>query len=141
MNPEKDINSLKIKIGSRFKEMRDSLKLSQRQLAEELKILPATLSQIENGKVFPSYESICLLVINYRLNACWLIAGEGDMFLTVIDTLSSIRENRRLDEERYISLLSEMRDPRIESLIFSRLIELKILLGIAAPNNINESAR
>ena len=141
MNPEKDINSLKMKIGSRFKEMRDSLKLSQRQLAEELKILPATLSQIENGKVFPSYESICLLVINYRLNACWLIAGEGDIFLTVIDTLSSIRENRRLDEEKYINLLSEMRDPRIESLIFSRLVELKILLGIAAPNNISESAR
>ena len=140
MNPEKDINSLKIKIGSRFKKMRDSLKLSQRQLAEELKILPATLSQIENGKVFPSYESICLLVINYRLNACWLIAGEGDMFLTVIDTLSLIRENRRLDEERYINLLSEMRDPRIEFLIFSRLVELKVLMGIEAPNNISKSA-
>ena len=137
------IMPLKKDIGARFKKMREFLKLSQRELAKKLKILPSSLSQIENGKIYPTIELIYLLIERYRLNASWLIKGDGDIFLTALDTLSEIRGEGRLDDEKYIKLLREMRDPIIEHLMFSRLIEIEMYLGrpIAIdPGEINKDA-
>ena len=45
-------------IGSRLKEQRDSLGLTQERVSEQAGITPVYLSKIENGKVHPTLEAL-----------------------------------------------------------------------------------
>ncbi len=51
------------------------------------------------------------------------------MFLHTMDTLSEIRDDGRLDEH-YIRLLKAMKDPRVEKVVFARLTEALVYLGV-----------
>ncbi len=45
-------------IGQKIKERRNTLSISQRQLADYTGLSSVTLSQIENGKANPSFETL-----------------------------------------------------------------------------------
>jgi transcriptional regulator with XRE-family HTH domain len=116
-------------IGIRFKQFREHLQLLQKELAQKMGLYQSAISQIESGVIFPSFSTIIFLAHTFRLNASWLITGEGDMFLHTADTLSEIRDDGKLDEN-YIRLLKAIKDPRVEKVIFANLTEALVYLGI-----------
>ncbi len=129
MSPSRIENSLRKDIGKRFKQFREHLQLLQKELAQKMGLYQSAISQIESGVIFPSFSTIIFLANAFRLNASWLITGEGDMFLHTMDTLTEIRDDGRLDEH-YIRLLKAMKDPRVEKVVFARLTEALVYLGI-----------
>ena len=54
----RELNSLKKKIGSRIRDRRNILQMSQEELAFKADLTPTYLSQIEGGKRNPSLEAL-----------------------------------------------------------------------------------
>jgi SOS-response transcriptional repressor LexA len=68
-------------VGDRLKEARQSLGLRQTEIAKALGINSNFLSNIERGAKSPSKKLIETLSSTYKINASWLLTGEGDMFI------------------------------------------------------------
>ena len=60
-------------IGDRIKELREERKLTQVQLAQELKLDKSTIAKYETGKVEPSLSIIYLLIDYFRVSADYLL--------------------------------------------------------------------
>ncbi len=69
--------------GSRFKEIRLSLSLNQREFAEKLGITQGNLSKIEGDKQEPSFQILDKIFV-LGINLHWLLTGEGSMFFEKI---------------------------------------------------------
>jgi transcriptional regulator with XRE-family HTH domain len=63
-------------IGSRIREVRNNLNLSQEELAASLDVSRSVLSQIEIDKIRPSVDLITRLVKRYRVDYKWLMEGK-----------------------------------------------------------------
>ncbi|WP_339371993.1 helix-turn-helix domain-containing protein [Paenibacillus elgii] len=63
-------------IGERFKCLRNSKGLSQREFAQEIGISQGTLSDIEKGKFKPSIETISAVSNYCGVSTDWLIKGD-----------------------------------------------------------------
>jgi transcriptional regulator with XRE-family HTH domain len=68
------------KIGERMKAIRGALKLLQKDMAKELEISPANLSEIESGAAAPRHEAIYNLSKKFNVNIYYLLHGKGGMF-------------------------------------------------------------
>lgn len=71
----------KNEIGNRIKEIRNALKLKQKEFADKLDVSPPSLSEIETGKYNPSIDALIKLVKEYNVNLYYLLLGEGEMFV------------------------------------------------------------
>ena len=67
------------KTGSRIKELRRSLGLTQKEFADSLGIVQGFLSGIERGRKTPSDTLLIALSHRYGLNERWLSTGQGEM--------------------------------------------------------------
>lgn len=74
-----------ISIDQRLKELRENLKLSQKELADSLGTLLTTISKYERGENKPSVDFLLKLCEIYNVNLSWLIAGKGSMFIVPPD--------------------------------------------------------
>ena len=75
--------SIKLKqqpIGERIKSIRLIKSLKQKELASMLATKSQTISQIENNRIYPSFNVITMLVEALRIDALWLLTGKGFMF-------------------------------------------------------------
>jgi transcriptional regulator with XRE-family HTH domain len=81
----KNIDSL-AKISERIKSVRKYSGLKQLQFAEKIGISQSTLSEIENGKYFPSEASLKLLESDFHVTGEWLRMGTGQMLLEQAET-------------------------------------------------------
>lgn len=75
---EKD--TLLIEIGLRMQTIRKRLGFKQQNLAAELGISPASLSEIEAGRAKPMFDTIFNLTKKFRVNVYYLLHGQGEMF-------------------------------------------------------------
>jgi len=67
--------------GERLKDLRLVLKLNQQQMASKLGITQSAISAVEKGiSGSLSGENLTKLLIEYNVNANWLLAGKGEMF-------------------------------------------------------------
>ena len=66
--------------GSRLRDLRKQLKLSQGVLADQIDISQSTLSQIENDHYTLSLTALAALGEQYGVNCNWLISGKGEIF-------------------------------------------------------------
>jgi len=57
-----EIETIKKKIGAGIKKFRTDNKLTQEQFAELIEIEQPALSNIENGKAYPSFFTVCSLI-------------------------------------------------------------------------------
>ncbi|MCM3634970.1 helix-turn-helix domain-containing protein [Paenibacillus camelliae] len=64
-------------IGERVKHVRELVKLTQQQFANEIEISQGRLSEIEKNKCKPSAETLISLSKKYDINLNWLLLGEG----------------------------------------------------------------
>ena len=73
-------HKLKKKIGTKIRELRESLGLTQAQMVESFKIGRANYSRIEKGEIFPNAEILHTLKTEFNVSLDWLITGEGRMY-------------------------------------------------------------
>lgn len=68
----------------RIEKVKDSLGLTARQFAAEIRVQPGTISNMMAGRNNPSLEVMKRIMERYpTLNPEWLIVGKGDMWRTV----------------------------------------------------------
>ena len=76
----------------RIKKLRISKKLSQKDFANSINLSQNHISSIEKGlrdMTIRSLEDVCRV---YNVNKDWLLNGEGDMFVNVLDEFG-IKDN------------------------------------------------
>jgi len=113
-------------IGDRLKQARETLGLKQTEIAKALGVQSNFLSNIERGAKKPTKELIELFSSRYKINANWLLTGEGDMVIenTAAKTTPLIKEMENL-----IKGVTSQRFSEIET----RLFALESLLGKKKP--------
>lgn len=67
-------------LSKRFTLIRDKIGLTQKNMAEKLKVQKSVVSEIESGKRDISKNVILALVSEFGISADWLLTGEGEMF-------------------------------------------------------------
>lgn len=65
----------------RFKELRETLSLTQQKFADRLDISRNFVAQIEMGNKIPSERTIKDICREFKVNYEWLTKGTGDMFI------------------------------------------------------------
>lgn len=71
---------LMIEIGTRLKQFRNNLDLSQRDLSKRLDISQTYYSMLERGKLPLSPLIMRIIFEHFNISLDWLITGEGDIF-------------------------------------------------------------
>ncbi len=122
-------------IGERLKQLRKSLKLSQIQLGEKLKIKASAISQMENGRIKPSMETMQNLSTLSGVNLHWLITGKGSMYEVAGDAEGST-ERRMQKIRQFISdellTLVRAKEENIEQNIYELRVVGEIPAGMPA---------
>lgn len=98
-------------LNDRFKLARETLKLSQRDVAEQIGVGATAISRIESGGNNPAERTIKLFCSKLGISEDWLRTGSGPMMAaTLDDELSALAQAHGLDEmdvaliRTYISL-------------------------------------
>jgi transcriptional regulator with XRE-family HTH domain len=68
------------KLKDRFKELRETLSLTQQKFADRLDISRNFVAQIEMGNKIPSERTIKDICREFKVNYDWLVNGTGNMF-------------------------------------------------------------
>ena len=74
------------RVGTRIRLVRQSVDLPQKDFARRLAISQSTLSQVENGRQYPTYQTILGIAEQWGANCQWLVVGEGEPFSTETPT-------------------------------------------------------
>ena len=117
---------LKTEVGSRLRQVREQLNLSQADLARELDMEPGAIDHIERGRTFPLFPILAGLVKRRRVSADWLVSGEGEMFRGS-EALPSLVGRGSGPDRPYTRLLEKMaEDDMVEKIIFGKFKELEL---------------
>jgi transcriptional regulator with XRE-family HTH domain len=121
-----DEEKFKKELGCRFREVRHTTNLSQKELADRYSTSQSSIANIERGSVYPNLILLYRLNHDYKLNITWLLTGKGDMFIQH-EAISGI--HRIPLSDRYVELINFMKHPDMERIILSKLTELQMILG------------
>ncbi|MEK8127856.1 helix-turn-helix transcriptional regulator [Paenibacillus filicis] len=114
-----------MQLGERIKQIRKTNQMNQREFADRIGVSQGTLSDIERGNGFPSYETIFALKKAFRCDLNWLIDEE----------LDSVPDNELFAvnvSEQEIALIQLLRTlPELEKDEFHQIAKIK-----AKKNNI-----
>ena len=91
-------NRLFKEIGHRVQLIREKLNLLQKDLAKEVEISSASLSQIEAGSKKPCFELLINISKKFNVNLVYLLHGKGEMFLS--GNFETLEQLCRVDEDR-----------------------------------------
>ena len=118
--------------GFRFLLFRKAIKLTQLQLASELKIHQAEVAGIEKSAIYPKINYLHFLNKKYGLNINWLLCNAGDMFVKDpppgIDTdyvMKPPAPTPQDKNEKIHELMQLMKIPSVEKMIMAKLEEIK----------------
>lgn len=65
----------------RLKQIRKALHMTQDEFSLALQVSKPTISRYETGDRCPDTEFLQILLLQYHVNANWLLGGTGQMFL------------------------------------------------------------
>lgn len=82
--------------GLRLKELRESKKLSQTEVAARLNVVPSTISGYESNTITPSLEQFARLAIMYNTSLDYMM-GLDDRTCFYLDGLSKEQQQTILD--------------------------------------------
>lgn len=68
-------------MNERLKELRKTLKLTQKEFGEKIGVTNFTISDIEKGKLSLTERNLNLICERFNVNKEWLKNGTGEMFL------------------------------------------------------------
>jgi|GEM_PF-881984 len=69
--------------GTRLKEVRKDVKLTQEDFAREIGVKGPHISQLEKGKSNPSDQFIKSICHRFSVNEPWLVKGEGEKYISL----------------------------------------------------------
>lgn len=91
----------------KFKQLRISKGLTQRDIAEYLNIHPASYANYENGKRIPDIQTLVRIADFYNLSIDSLLGRKQETFQNVIITEPKYRSELHKEIHRKIDLLSQ----------------------------------
>ena len=94
-------------IAARIRELRNSIGLTQAQLAKEAGVTPQHISRLEVGQVAPSLNLLVRLSRRLGVSVDYLLTGDQ---LPVMDVVGSIRARRGMTAEAKRALLTLIRE-------------------------------
>ena len=101
-------------VGSRIKELRNSLDLTQQKFADRLGIQRGIIGKYEVDVSAPSDAVISLICREFHVREAWLRDGEGEMFE---------QRTRRDDIAFYLGKVSSGKASELEELIIDLMAE------------------
>ncbi|MFC2146362.1 helix-turn-helix domain-containing protein [Acidobacteriota bacterium] len=116
-------------VGSRLKEIRQRLKMTQAQLGEKLRINGSAVAKHENGITFPTGKMLNILASQYNVSMDYLLCGRGTLFYEDIDNSDTnrlkniVKGDKELEE--LFSLVSSMSWVRHAVLSFFQRFKLE----------------
>ncbi len=63
-------------IGKRIKALRKNHRLTQKEFASSVNISQGNLSEMEQDKISPSYDTLISIVTHYKVSADWILMGK-----------------------------------------------------------------
>lgn len=117
-------------MGERFKALRKVLNLTQAKMARDLGITQQHLSQIEKGVREPSESLLKHICSLYNTTMLWLIAGEGEMFLSPELIIKGQIDN--IGEQRFMEAIQNI--PGINLLIMDNVTHNKLQHRVDSKN-------
>ena len=96
-------------IGMRLKEIRNNMRIGQREMAETLKISPSYLCDIENGRANPGPEFFVRLVKHYNINLNYLFLGSGNMKASLdrVQNIQDVKIGKEIDSIEELAWLMQ----------------------------------
>ena len=85
-----------MKVGNKIKEYRELNKMTQKDIAEILRVEPATISKYEAGTIEPSIESLKRLAETFNITVDELIKDEEKFDVSKINVLEVLREQKEM---------------------------------------------
>ena len=83
-------------IGNKIKEYRETIKMTQKDVAEILEVEPATISKYESGIIEPNIESLKRLSETFNITVDELINNEKKFDISKINVLDILREQKEM---------------------------------------------
>lgn len=108
----------------RLRLIRKTLKLTQDQFCQQLKVSKPTLVRYESGDRHPDSELLEYIAVEYRVNMNWLFFSFGDMFLRPNMEADIVVER---EDGELCELLETMNIPQIRRAVLSEFDKLKVI--------------
>ena len=89
-------------IAQRFKKIRKLLNKSQDELAGDLGLTKQTISNIENSKSLPGINSLSKLILNFDVNANYIISGKGAYFVSNEADFTRLKSSLMKEVEEFL---------------------------------------
>ena len=106
----------KKQVADRFEKIAYELHIDQATIYKKLNSNSATVSNVFTGKNFPSFSFLLKFLSTYKkINARWLITGEGSMFTEQINKVSEERVEYKLDVEARLTRIENYLKQRDEN--------------------------
>jgi len=86
------MNEIIPEINKRLIEFRKKMKLSQQEIADTAQISRAYITQVETGRVNPSFKLLHKILLNYNLSINWLLSGKGEMIVSDNSIINEMTE-------------------------------------------------
>ena len=96
-------------LGQRLKQRRESLKITQRQLAESLEVTPQHISAIEQDKRIPSLSFLTKLAEELGITIDYLVAGKEGV---IKDAIPAIKADKKLSLDSKKALIALIKNLR-----------------------------
>lgn len=95
--------NIKKLLGKRIQEIRKSKKLTQEYVAEKIGIEPASLSNIENGKYYPTAENIekIIAILDVKPSDLYTFEHLAPTEVLLNEMLKSIQNDKKLAKLMY----------------------------------------
>lgn len=120
-------------MNERFKEIINAIGLKNKELAKELGVTPAAVSDIVNGRVKKISGSLLIILeIKYKVNPTWLLTGEGKMFIPKSSSVTKGAEIKEPGELEGIKGGAEEIDVDIDHVKWFRKLSRKKQTAILA---------
>ncbi len=103
-----------IDIGTRIKEVRKSVGLTQQAFSDIINLKRQTIAAYEIGTVVPSDRTITDICREFNINEAWLRTGDGEMFVPKTRTdeitafVGDILKGESDFRQKFISVLARM---------------------------------
>ncbi len=109
-----NIDEIKLLTGLRIKNIRERLKYTQEQMSELIQIDISALSKIENGKNFPSYETLYKFFGILKINPTELFDFEDFQILEddltdkiIFEQIKDLSPRNKQKIQKFIKMITE----------------------------------
>lgn len=116
-------------IGKRLKEIKSALKITSKELAENLGIPVRTIGSYERDEAQPGPKFFHAIHEKYNVDINWFLTGKGNMFISErtkadINYIADLQEKLNLSEDEVEGLIDILNSKASRDMVF-KFVEIK----------------